>query len=167
MVTWLNDREVLQLSCRNSRQSSRLPLYYYWAKKIKFVFVCVTIQQSPELREWFRHGYFLSRFLQPSWLGFCGVAFALHHALIRRTESGKIQLTIAIVFSNICASSTTSTLIWLCCRRSTAFRCAGSSGRSRQAKSSINTAASSTVPPHFARTGRSYSRATQPCIPYL
>ena len=130
VVVWLEDREVLsQPPCRNFNESSRLPLYCYWATKIKFVFVWAAIQQSPELREFFRHHYFLSMVFQPAWglwsfrvlrsnwLGHSVVVVALHYILFHRTEPGRCnqpqstgKLTGSIVFCSTCASSTTSTL---------------------------------------------------------
>ena len=130
MVVWLEDRQVFShRPCRNFNESSRLPLYCYWATKIKFVFVWAAIQQSPELREFFRHHYFLSMVFQPAWglwsfrvprsnwLGHSVVLVALHNVLFHRTEPGRCnqpqstgKLTGSIVFCSTCASSTTSTL---------------------------------------------------------
>ena len=130
VVVWLEDREVLsQPPCRNFNESSRLPLYCYWATKIKFVFVWAAIQQSPELREFFWHHYFLSMVFQPAlrFVVFPSSPVQLAGALccsscaalcsFHWTEPGRCnqpqstrKLTGSIVFCSTCASSTTSTL---------------------------------------------------------
>ena len=151
--------------------------------KQKFVIVWATIQQPPELREWFRHDHLLSRVLQPAWSFVVFLSWVLQPSWLwfvvkhicctvlsstgqSRGSSNQLQstgkLTGTVVFCSTCVSSTTSTLIWRCCRRSTPHRCASSIIRSAQAKSSWNTATSSICPPHFARTRRPWHGPPSP-----
>ena len=189
LVVWLDDREIFsQLPCRKSSQSSRLPLNCYWGPKIKFVVVWATIQRSPELCEWFRHDHllsrvlqpargfvvFLSRLLQPSWLWFvvkhicCTLLSSTGQSRGRSNQpqsTGKLSGT--VVFCSTCASSTTPTLIWRCCRRSTSASVRRLDWQKQTSEvlqeycRLINNSSS------FCTYREAMARTTQPCIPYL